>query len=254
MEILGIDIGGSGINGAIVETSTGTIVSEKFRTATPNEATPHKIMAKVHEVTRHFGWTGPIGCAFPAPIVNGIIIDSLYLDPSWDNADIEQLLFEITDNPVYVINDADAAGMAEMRFGAGKGREGVVIVLTVGTGIGSAIFVDGRLVPNVELGKIEIRGITAQERASERIKKEEGLKKSTWAKRIELVLGSIERIFYPDLFIFAGGVSKKIDKINEFIDIKTPFVAADLLNNAGLIGAAMYAESKLKAESVQMPS
>lgn len=254
MEILGIDIGGSGINGAVVETATGTLVSDKYRTTTPDETTPHKIMAKVHEVTRHFDWTGPIGCAFPAPIVNGIIIDPLYLDISWDNADIEQLLYEITDNPVYVINDADAAGLAEMRFGAGKDRNGVVIVLTIGTGIGSSIFVDGKLLPNVELGKIEIRGITAQERASERIKREEGLKKSTWAKRIELVLGSIERIFYPDLFIFAGGMSKKIDKLNEFIDIKTPFVAADLLNNAGLIGAAMHAESKLKAESFHLPS
>lgn len=246
MEILGIDIGGSGINGAIVETSTGILVSEKFRTSTPSDTTPHKIMAKVHEVKRHFNWTGPIGCAFPAPIVNGVIIDSLYLDPSWDHADIEQLLYEITDSQVYVTNDADAAGIAEMRFGAGRNRNGVVIVLTIGTGIGSAIFVDGKLVPNIELGKIEIRGITAQERASERIKKEEGLKRSTWAKRIELVLSTFERIFYPDLFIFAGGVSKKLDKLNEFIDIQTPFVPADLLNSAGIIGAAMVAESKIK--------
>lgn len=251
MEILGIDIGGSGINAAIVETSTGMLLSEKFRIDTPEDTTPHKVMAKVHEVTRHFNWKGPIGCAFPAPVVDGVIIDSLYLDPSWDNADIDQLLHEITDCPVYVINDADAAGMAEMRFGAGRDRRGVVIVLTVGRGIGSALFVDGKLLPNTELGKIEIRGITAQERASERIRKEEGLKKSTWAKRIELVLNSFERIFYPDLFIFAGGVSKKLDNIKEYIDIKTPFVPADLLNTAGIIGAAMYAESKIVAQSTQ---
>ncbi len=245
MHILGIDIGGSGINGAIVETTTGALVSDKYRIDAPTDATPHKIMSKVHEVVRHFNWKGPIGCAFPAPIVDGIIIDSLYLDPSWNKADIEHLLFEITDCPVFVINDADAAGLAEMKFGAGRDRRGVVIVLTVGTGIGSAIFVDGKLLPNTELGKIEIRGITAQERASERIKREEGLKRSAWAKRIELVLNAFERIFYPNLFIFAGGVSKKLDKIIEFIDVSTPFVAADLLNNAGIIGAAMFAEEKL---------
>ena len=249
MHILGIDIGGSGINGAIVETTTGVLISEKFRIDAPADAAPHKIMAKVHEVVKHFGWKGPIGCAFPAPIVGGIIIDSLYLDPSWSKADIEQLLYEITDCPVFVINDADAAGMAEMKFGAGRDRSGVVIVLTVGTGIGSAIFTDGKLLPNVELGKIEIRGITAQERASERIKREEGLKRSAWAKRIELVLNTYERIFYPSLFIFAGGVSKKMDKMIEFIDVNTPFVAAELLNNAGIIGAAMYAEEKMGSHS-----
>lgn len=249
MQVLGIDIGGSGINGAIVETSTGAIISDKYRTDAPQDATPHKIMAKVHDVARHFNWKGPIGCAFPAPIVDGIIIDSLYLDPSWNKADIQHLLHEITDCPVFVMNDADAAGLAEMKFGAGRDRSGVVIVLTIGTGIGSAIFVNGRLLPNTELGKIEIRGIPVQERASERIKREEGLKRSAWAKRIELALNTFERIFYPNLFIFAGGVSKKLDKIIEFIDVNTPFVAADLLNNAGIIGAAMFAEEKISAES-----
>lgn len=249
MHILGIDIGGSGINGAIVDTTTGQLLSEKFRLTTPDELTPHKIMAKVHEVVRHFQWKGTIGCAFPAPIVDGVIIDPYYLDPSWTNADLEQLLYEITECPVFCINDADAAGLAEMKFGAGQDRDGAVIVLTVGTGIGSAIFVDGHLMPNVELGKIEIRGITAQERASERIKREEGLKRSTWAKRIELVLNSFERIFYPKLFIFAGGMSRKLDKITDFIDIKTPFVPAALLNNAGIIGAAMFAEKESQRQN-----
>ena len=248
MEILGLDIGGSSINGALIETSTGTLLGEKYRVEISDEMTPHIVMSKVHEVVRHFKWKGPIGCAFPAPISDGVIMDSLYLDPSWDQADLEQLLHEITDCPVFAINDADAAGIAEMRFGAGRDRKGVVIVLTVGTGIGSAVFIDGTLLPNTELGKIEIRGITARERASERIRREEGLKRSAWAKRIELVLSTFERIFYPELFIFAGGVSKKLDKLNEFIEIKTEFTPAHLLNNAGIIGAAMHAESRLNQD------
>lgn len=249
MLILGIDIGSSNIGAAIVDTSTGSIVGERYRIEIESELSPHRIMAQVHEILTHFQWKGPVGCAFPAPIVNGVIIDSLYLNPSWDNVDLEQLLYEICDQPVTVVNDADAAGIAEMRFGAGKQEHGVVVVLTIGTGIGSAIFVNHHLLPNTELGRIEIRGISARERASERVKKEEGLKRSTWAKRIELVLGAFEKIFYPDLFIFAGGMSKKIEKISEFMDIKTPYVPAKLLNNAGIIGAALYTHERLLQEN-----
>jgi len=244
--ILGIDIGSSNIGAGIVDTSTGTIVGERYRIDIEQDLSPHRVMAQVHEILNHFQWNGPLGCAFPAPIVNGVIIDALYLNPSWDNVDLEQLLYEISDQPVVVVNDADAAGIAEMRFGAGKEESGVVIVLTIGTGIGSSIFVNHHLLPNTELGRLEIRGISARERASERVKKEEGLKKSTWAKRIELVLGAFERIFYPDLFIFAGGMSKKVEKISEFMDIKTPYVAAKLLNNAGIIGAALYTEQRIQ--------
>jgi polyphosphate glucokinase len=243
MEILGIDIGGSGIKASLVETSTGNLLTERYRIPTPGDTSPHKIMARIHEVVSHFNWSGPIGITLPEAVRNGVVMSANNMDASWLDADAETLFSEITDSHVTVVNDADAAGIAEIRFGEGRNVNGVVIVLTVGTGIGSALFINGVLVPNTELGQIEINGISAHIRASERTRIEEGLKRSKWAKRLELVLNTYEKLFHPDLFIISGGLSNKADKTFPYIDIRTQLVPARFLNNAGIVGAALCAEA-----------
>ncbi|MCA1801017.1 MAG: ROK family protein [Rhodothermaceae bacterium] len=250
MEILGIDIGGSGIKASLVDTSTGSLLSERYRIPTPEDTSPHKILARVHEVVKHYSWSGPIGITLPEPVRNGVVLSTYNIDSSWLDADASTLFEEITDCPVTVVNDADAAGIAEIRFGEGRNHKGLVIVLTVGTGIGSALFMNGVLVPNTELGHIEINGISARVRASEKTRVEEGLKRSKWAKRLELVLSSYEKLFHPDLFIISGGLSNKADKTFPYIDIKTPLVPARFLNNAGIVGAALCAEDQFNNKVV----
>ena len=245
MEVLGIDIGSYGIKGCIVETEKGEIISERKSTPPLEDTTPHKVLAQLHQIVRNeFSWDGPVGCAFPAPVNNGIVLSAKRIDDSWVDADAEQLFSDITDNPVSVINDTDATGLAEMHFGAGQKQEGLTIVLTVGTGIGSSLFMDGRLVPNTELGLMEIRGITVEERASDKSRKEEGLRKKTWAKRIQLVLEHFEKIFHPSLFILGGQLSRKADKTFPYIKINTTFKPADFLNDASIVGAAMIAANR----------
>ena len=245
MEVLGIDIGSYGIKGCIVDTEKGEIVSEHKSTPPLEDTTPHKVLAKMHQIVRNeFGWDGPVGCAFPAPVNKGIVLSTKRIDGSWVDANAEQLFSEITDNPVSVINDTDATGLAEMHFGAGKSQDGLTIVLTVGTGIGSSLFIDGRLVPNTELGFMEIRGITVEERASNKSRKEEGIRKKTWAKRLQLVLEHFEKIFHPNLFILGGQLSRKADKTFPYIKINTTFKPASFLNHASIVGAAMIATDK----------
>ena len=195
-------------------------------------------------VTKEFEWDGPVGCAFPAPVNKGIVLSAKRVDSSWVDASAQQLFSEITENEFSVVNDTDATGLAEMHFGAGQNQEGVTIVLTVGTGIGSSLFMDGRLVPNTELGLMEVRGITVEDRASNKSRKEEGVRKKTWAKRLELVLEHFEKIFHPDLFILGGQLSRKADKTFPFIKINTAFKAASFLNDASIVGAAMVAAHK----------
>lgn len=245
MEVLGIDIGSYGIKGCMVDTQRGEIISERKSTPPLQDTTPHKILAKMHQIVKkEFRWDGPVGCAFPAPVNKGIVLSAKRISDSWIDANAEQLFSEITDNPVSVINDTDATGLAEMNFGAGQKQEGLTIVLTVGTGIGSSLFMDGRLVPNSELGLMEIRGITVEERASNKSRKEEGIRKKTWAKRLQLVLEHLEKIFHPNLFILGGQLSRKADKTFPYIKITTTFKPASFLNDASIVGAAMIATDK----------
>lgn len=245
MEVLGIDIGSYGIKGCIVDTREGEILSERKSTPPLEDTTPHKILAQLHQIVKNeFQWDGLVGCAFPAPVNKGIVLSAKRIDNSWVDADAEQLFSEITDNKVSVINDTDATGLAEMYFGAGQNQEGLTIVLTVGTGIGSSIFIDGNLVPNTELGLMEIRGITIEERASNKSRKEEGIRKKTWAKRLQLMLEHFEKIFHPDLFILGGQLSRKAEKTFPYIKINTTFKAASFQNDASIVGAAMVAANR----------
>ncbi|WP_138430859.1 polyphosphate--glucose phosphotransferase [Fodinibius saliphilus] len=245
MEVLGLDIGSYGIKGCIVDTEKGEIISEYKSTPPLEDSTPHKVLAKVyHLVHKEFEWDGPVGCAFPAPVNNGIVLSAKRIDDSWVDANAEQLLSDITDNIVTVINDTDATGLAEMRFGAGINQNGLTIVLTVGTGIGSSLFMDGNLIPNTELGLLEIDGTIVENHASNKIRKEENLRKKIWAKRLELVLEHFEKVFHPDLFILGGQLSKKTQKTFPYIKINTTFKPAEYQNEASIIGAAMVASNK----------
>jgi polyphosphate glucokinase len=241
MEILGIDIGGSGIKGAPVDTEQGRLLAERQRIPTPHPATPDAIGDIVAEVVRFFGWSGPLGCTLPSVIKNGVAYSAANIDKSWIGADGRALLERTTNCPVTLLNDADAAGIAEMRFGAGRGRMGVVMMLTLGTGIGSALFLDGKLVPNTELGHLEVRGKDGELRASDRAREEQNLSWKKWAKRVNEYLGRVEALFSPDLFIIGGGVSKNHAKFVPLLHTRAELVTAQLLNEAGIIGAALAA-------------
>ncbi|MDX1638854.1 MAG: ROK family protein [Balneolaceae bacterium] len=248
MEVLGIDIGSSGIKGCVVDTEKGELVSSRFSTDPLDETAPHKILSRLHDVVnKHFRWDGPVGCAFPAAINRGVVLSTKRVDDTWVDADAIQLFSEITDNPVSVINDSDATGIAEMRFGCGKNHnDGTVIVLTVGTGIGSAIFRDSLLVPNTELGLIEIKGLTIEQYASNKMRKDEGIRRKTWGKRLQHVLEFLETIFHPDLFILGGQLSRKAEKTFPYIKLNTSFKAARFLSDASIVGAAIVASGQTK--------
>ena len=248
MEVLGIDIGGSGIKGALINVETGEMTTQRHRIPTPDKSTPENVALVVAALARHFDWQGPIGCTFPAVVRHGIVHTAANVDKSWIGANAVALFQESTGCPVSVLNDADAAGLAEMVIGAGKGRQGVVIMLTFGTGIGTAIFVDGHLLPNTEFGHLPIRGKDAEHRAAARIRDEEDLSWAEWAERVNEYLGLMEFFFSPDLFIIGGGVSKKQHKFMHLLKSEAEIVPAQLLNEAGIIGAAMAAR-----DLVQLP-
>jgi polyphosphate glucokinase len=241
MEILGIDIGGSGVKGAPVDTETGLLLAERHRVDTPQPSTPDAVGDAVREVAAYFEWKGRIGCTFPAVIKNGVAYSAANVDEAWIGTDGQKLFKRKTRCPVTLLNDADAAGMAEMTFGAGRRKQGVVIVLTFGTGIGSALFVDGRLVPNTELGHLEMRGKDAELRASDRARQKKNLSWTKWAKRVDEYLTMLERLFSPDLFIIGGGVSKKARAFLPHLNVRARIVPAKLLNDAGIVGAALAA-------------
>jgi polyphosphate glucokinase len=247
MEILGIDIGGTGIKGAPVDVEKGVLTAERNRLPTPEPATPDAVADTVVEVAAHFNWKGPIGCSFPAVLKAGVAYTAANVDPSWIGMDAQRLLRRRTKCPVHMLNDADAAGIAEMTFGIGQGHSGMVILITLGTGIGSAIFLDGQLVPNTELGHVEIRGKDAEQRASNRIRQVKNLSWRRWATKVEEYLKELESLLSPDLFIIGGGVSKKHTKFFPFLSLRTPLVPAQLLNDAGIIGAALAASVLLPA-------
>lgn len=241
MEILGVDIGGSGIKGAVVDAETGELLTDRRRVATPVPVTPAAVAEVVGEIVRHFGWAGPMGCTFPAVIRNGIVCTAANVDDSWIGTDATSLFERATGCSASIINDADAAGIAEMVFGAGQDQQGVVILLTLGTGIGSALFVDGHLAPNTEFGHIEIEGANAESRAARSARKREKLTWKEWGGRLNKYFQTIEFLLSPDLIIVGGGVSKKSEKYFKYIDVRAPIVPAQMRNHAGLIGGAMAA-------------
>lgn len=241
MDILGIDIGGSGIKGAPVDLSQGVLAAERLRIATPQPATPDAVADTVGRIIRHFNWTGPVGCGLPSVVQNGVARTAANIDSSWIGTDVRALLSQRTGCPVTVINDADAAGIAEMRFGAGRGRNGTILMVTVGTGLGTALFRDGTLVPNTELGHLLLNGKVAEKYASAAAREDLGLSYETWAKRLDLYLHQLQSLFWPDLFILGGGISKKHEKFFPFLTIETEFLPAVLRNQAGIVGAALAA-------------
>jgi polyphosphate glucokinase len=241
MEILGVDIGGSGIKGAPVDVASGELMAERYRIATPQPSTPAAVADGVAEVARFFQWQGPIGCTFPAIVKGGIVYSAANVDKSWIGTDGQALFAERTGCPVVLRNDADAAGIAEMRFGAGRGQSGLVMMLTFGTGIGSALFYNGVLIPNSELGHMEVNGADAEDRASDRARKDEELSWEAWAERVNIYLARLNLLFSPDLYIIGGGVSKKQDRFLHLLSTQTPVMMAEMLNEAGIVGAALAA-------------
>ncbi|MBT2405304.1 MULTISPECIES: polyphosphate--glucose phosphotransferase [unclassified Streptomyces] len=246
MQIFGVDIGGSGIKGAPVDLDLdrGELAQERHKVLTPQPATPDGVAGCVAEVVRHFGWDGPVGVTFPGVVTGGVTRTAANMDKGWVGVDAASLLSRRLDGrPVTVLNDADAAGIAEMTYGAGRDRTGTVIMLTLGTGIGSALFTDGRLVPNTELGHLELKGHDAETRASVKAKEDGDLTWELWAHRVERYLAHVEMLFSPDLFIIGGGVSRKPEKFLPLIkDIRAEIIPAKLQNNAGIVGAAMAAK------------
>lgn len=242
MAILGIDIGGSGIKGNLVDTTTGEVVAERHKILTPQPSRPEAVAAVVGDLVRHFDYRGPVGCTFPAIVRHGVALSAANVDVSWVGTDADAMFTEATGLPVTVLNDADAAGVAEMAFGAGAGRDGVVLLLTFGTGIGSALFTDGVLVPNTELGHLQFEGFSSVEQwAAASAREREQLSWRKWAGRVEKYLHHLERLFSPDLFILGGGVSRRWEKWGEKIRLDTEVVPALLENEAGIVGAAMMA-------------
>lgn len=245
MELLGIDIGGSGIKGATVDPETGRLTRDRHKILTPQPATPKAVAGVVNQLVEHFEWEGPIGCTFPTVIRRGVVYNPANVDKTWEGVDAERLLRKATGQRVVLLNDADAAGIAEMKFGAGRDRDGVVFILTFGTGIGSGVFVDGRLHPNTELGHLEFKGMDAEHYAAARVREAEKLTYKKWGTRVSEFLEHLENIFSPDLFIIGGGVSRKMEKFRDYLKVETELVPARLRNEAGIVGAAMVAHDRL---------
>jgi polyphosphate glucokinase len=242
MAILGIDIGGSGVKGAPVDTVRGEFLAERYRVPTPQPPDVTSVVEAVAEVAGQFGDYDRVGITFPGVVVDGVTRTAANMDKSWLDTPAAKLFSDRLGKPVTVLNDADAAGVAEAAFGAARDQSGLVMMLTFGTGIGSALFLDGKLIPNTEFGHIEIDGKDAESRAADRVREAEDMSWEKWAGRVQTYLRTVEALLSPRLFIIGGGVSKKSDKFFPLIDVRTPMVAATLLNNAGIIGAAVTAE------------
>lgn len=241
-QALGVDVGGSGVKGAVVDLDTGQLVGERFRLDTPQPATPEAVTTTVAEVVRHFNWSGPLGVTYPGVVVNGVVQTAANVDSSWIGRDVaHEMSTALGGQRVTVLNDADAAGLAEQRYGAGRDQDGVVVLLTFGTGIGSAVIHHGMLLPNTEFGHIEVGGKEAEHRAASSVMERKGWSYRKWTKQVTKVLVAVENAIWPDLIIAGGGISKKADKWIPLLKNRTPVVAAELLNTAGIVGAAMAA-------------
>jgi polyphosphate glucokinase len=238
--VLGIDIGGTGIKGAPVDTRSGRLLADRHRILTPQPATPDAVTEVVAALAKFFDWSGPTGATFPAVVKNGVPRTAANVDDTWIGTDAAGMFSEAIGGAVTVVNDADAAGVAEMKFGAGKDQRGLVIMVTLGTGIGSALFIEGELVPNTELGHLKMGKKDAEKRAAESVREERDLSWKEWSERVEEYLVMVEELFSPDLFIIGGGVSKKSEKfVPRLTQVQTEVVAAQLLNEAGIVGAAV---------------
>lgn len=247
MKILGFDIGGSGIKAAIVDTKTGELISDRHRIDTPKPATPEAVAAVVKEMVDHFDWKKAVGCSFPTTIVDGQCIHSGNLSEKWLNVKVDKLFKKATKLPFYVSNDADLAGVAEVSLGAGKDEKGVTIVITIGTGIGSGLFYNGVLIPNLELGKmLHSNGKIIEFYTADSVRKKEELTLKQWALRFDELLNYVRIVYSPSLIILGGGISKKYDQFKEYLETDVKVKVAEFRNNAGIIGAAMYAHKNLK--------
>jgi polyphosphate glucokinase len=249
--VLGIDIGGSGIKGNLVDPSSGVVLAERFKLETPQPSVPDAVAAVVAKIVEHFEYVGPVGCTFPAIVKGGVTLSAANVDASWIGCHAADLFAEATGLDVVVVNDADAAGIAEMAIGAGRDRTGVTLLLTFGTGIGSALFHDGVLIPNTELGHIELEGHSSVEDwTAARVKDDENLSWKSWAGRVNRLLDHLARVLSPDLFILGGGVSRRWEKWGKYLDVPTEIVPAALRNEAGIVGAALLASSRIRSGPV----
>lgn len=238
--VFGVDVGGSGIKGAPVDIARGELLAERLRIPTPQPATPTAVFETIEEILEQAGWDGQLGVCVPAVVVGGIAKTAANIDQSWIDTDAAGELSRRCGRKVTVINDADAAGLAEMRFGAGRGIGGVVLVLTLGTGVGSALFVDGRLVPNTELGHIHYKRRVAERTVAARLVEDEDMDLKRWVKRLNGYLAMLYRGFFPSRIILGGGISKEFDEWGTWLDTPCDVVAAELRNQAGIVGAALW--------------
>lgn len=244
--ILGIDVGATGLKGALIDIRTGKLITERFRIPTPQPATPEAVTAELVNLVNHFEWKGTIGIGFPSVIVDGEVRTAANIDETWIGKNVEQMLSDSTGCPVKALNDADAAGLAELYFGAGDGQKGMVILITVGTGLGSAVIADGVLVPNTELGHLFLEKKVAEKYISDSVRKKEDLSWEEYGKRLNKYLSHLERIFSPDLIILGGGGSKHFEKYSKHLKLAhTKAIPAQMLNDAGIVGAAYYAYHKV---------
>ena len=238
----GIDVGGSGIKGGIVDLDTGGLIGDRIKLLTPQPATPSAVAKTIAEVVNGFGWTGPLGVTYPGVVTHGVVQTAANVDKAWIGTNVRDVISsELSGQDVTVLNDADAAGLAEERYGAGKGNSGLVVLLTFGTGIGSAVIHNGTLIPNTEFGHLEVDGKEAEHRAASSVKERNDWSYEKWATQVTRVLVAIENVMWPDLFIAGGGISRKADKWLPLLENRTPVVAAALQNTAGIVGAAMAA-------------
>ncbi len=237
----GVDIGGTGTKGGVVNLADGTLIGDRFRRDTPQPATPEAVAKTVQTVADNFEYSGPFGVAFPGVVTHGLVHTAANVDPSWVGVSLVDTLSGNVPGPVTALNDADAAGLAEVRYGAGKGHPGLIIVVTFGTGIGTAVIYNGQLVPNAELGHIELDGHDAESKAAASAREREGLSWEQWGKRADRYLRHLENLLWPELFIFGGGISKSPQKWVPFLHTRTPIKIAAMRNNAGIVGAALAA-------------
>ncbi len=245
-QALGVDVGGSGVKGGVVDLDTGKLIGERFKLPTPQPATPQAVSETVAEVVKHFGWTGPTGVTYPGVVVNGVVQTAANVDKSWIGVNVAETMSQaLGGKKVTVLNDADAAGLAEVQYGAGRGHSGVIVLLTFGTGIGSALIHNGVLLPNTEFGHIEVGGKEAEHRAASSVKERKGWNYQRWTEEVTKVLIAVENAIWPDLFIVGGGISRKADRWIPMLRNRTPVVAAAAENEAGIVGAAMAGHSDM---------